>query len=188
MFAANAVYVPQTSFTYATWNPSDKNAAITLSGGNLVATTPATTVSQVRATLGKSSGKWYWEVTGMDSGGSLFGIATSAASLSNWTGGQSTSWGYYYTGSVYNGGSIIAGPFGTLVSTDVMGFALDMSANTLAFYKNNVLQYTATIAAGTWYPALGQSGGAGSTAFTANFGASALTYSPPAGFNAGLYV
>src|SRR5690242_10283612 len=48
--------------TYATWNPADKGTGVTLSNGNL--TIVGTGVSQnfARSTIGKSSGKWYWEV------------------------------------------------------------------------------------------------------------------------------
>lgn len=49
--------------TYATLNPSDKDAAITLSGGDLTMSSATNAWRSVRATIGKSSGKWYWEVT-----------------------------------------------------------------------------------------------------------------------------
>src|SRR3989344_5257710 len=54
------------STTFATWNPSDKSASITFSGSDLTATGPTSgsTFFSVRATIGKSSGKWYWESTG----------------------------------------------------------------------------------------------------------------------------
>jgi hypothetical protein len=57
-----------------TWNPSDKNANITLSGGNLVASDTGSVGSTYacRATASFSSGKIYWEVT--------FGWLTSGAS------------------------------------------------------------------------------------------------------------
>lgn len=63
-----ASYPPPTpSVTYATWNPSDKSANVTLSNGNLTATITANTAFYgARATIGKSSGKWYWEQTVSD--------------------------------------------------------------------------------------------------------------------------
>ena len=42
------------------WNSSD-NFDITLSGGDLVASVNGPV--GVRANMGKSTGKWYWEVT-----------------------------------------------------------------------------------------------------------------------------
>lgn len=41
--------------TYATLNPSDKDAAITLSGGDLTMTSATNAWRSVRATIGKSS-------------------------------------------------------------------------------------------------------------------------------------
>lgn len=49
--------------TYATWNPADKSADITLSLGNLKATQTTSSWDSVRSTIGKTSGKWYWEYT-----------------------------------------------------------------------------------------------------------------------------
>ncbi len=50
-----------------TWNPSDKDAAITLSSGNLTATgasSPSNVFKAVRATVGKwNSGKWCYQFT-----------------------------------------------------------------------------------------------------------------------------
>ena len=51
------------SITYATWNPSDKGTNITLSNGNLTVAKGNAGWESVRATIGVSSGKWYWEVT-----------------------------------------------------------------------------------------------------------------------------
>ena len=77
----------------------------------------------------------------------------------------------------------------TYTTGDVIGVALDMGAGTIIFYKNNVSQGTAfTGLSGTMYRrcyteyrrlALGVA--------PPNFGATALTYSPPVGYNAGLY-
>lgn len=50
---------------YATWNPADKGGGVILLNGNRsvsLSTTP-TDGGSVRSTIGKSSGKWYWEVT-----------------------------------------------------------------------------------------------------------------------------
>ena len=73
--------------TYATWNPADKGADITLSGGNLVATHTSDNAATVRANVGKSSGKWYWEITttGHANQGWLFGVADGTTSISGGT-------------------------------------------------------------------------------------------------------
>jgi len=59
----NLTSIDQTTDTctnnFATWNPLDKNSTVTLSEGNTKLS--ATSTEQCRATLGVSSGKWYWE-------------------------------------------------------------------------------------------------------------------------------
>lgn len=41
------------ALTYATWNPSDKGAALTLSGGNLTVTKTTAGAELVRSTISK---------------------------------------------------------------------------------------------------------------------------------------
>ncbi len=73
----------------STWNPSDRSASITLTGGNLVATGGAFAAASVRGTLSKSSGKHYFECLvnahNVAGGGGTprlrVGIATGAHSL-----------------------------------------------------------------------------------------------------------
>ena len=59
----NLTAIDQTTDTctnnFATWNFIDKNSTVTLSEGNTKLS--ATSTEQCRATLGVSSGKWYWE-------------------------------------------------------------------------------------------------------------------------------
>lgn len=77
--------IPQPA-TYATWNPSDRNAALVLGGGNLTVTTSATSSawSCVRATVPMLAGQHYWETvfnyTG--AGDCAVGIASGTFSLS----------------------------------------------------------------------------------------------------------
>ncbi len=182
---AVGLFVATVTNVYATWNPSDKSSHITLSGGNLTATTDGT-ASSVRSTIGKSSGKWYWEVSMLTNQFQIIGIQNATASLNQFPGGDANGWGYYgSSGSKYNGAGAVA--YGaTFTAGDVIGVALDMTAGTIIFYKNNSSQGTAfTGLTGTQFAAIGDPGAAG--AHTANFGASAFTYTPPAGYNAGLY-
>src|ERR1700688_4047700 len=66
--------------TTTTWNPSDKSAGITLSGGNLVATGSASPAS-VRSTASRLS-KYYFEVTATTAGSNMaIGIADATYSL-----------------------------------------------------------------------------------------------------------
>ena len=173
--------------TYATWNSADKGANITLSNGDLTCTTNSTR-NAVRSTIGKSSGKWYWEVTYDVTTGANIGVGTSAMALTNYPGAGTTSYGYFAdspNNGIYNNGAVVDAA-AAYVITDIIGIALDMSGLTVDFYKNNVIQGSIAIAAGTWYAAAGDGYPTGGQV-TANFGATSLTYTPPAGYNAGLY-
>lgn len=170
--------------TYATWNPSDKSADITLSGGNLTATGTTAAGKSVRSTLSKTSGKWYWEFTATSAAVAI-GVATSSASLASFTGGDINGWGYSSNGLLYNNSSG-TGSNASYTSGDIIGVAWDVAAGTISFYKNNTLQPSgfSSIPSGC-FVACGNTSASGLG--TANFGATALTYSPPSGFNAGLY-
>jgi hypothetical protein len=171
--------------TYATWNGADKDASITLSGGSLVATTSGVGTSLVRSTIGKSSGKWYWEYTFTVATPIFLGVSDTTPATNHWPGQDATSYSYYKSGNSYNVATATA--YGaTFVAGDVISVMLDMDSGLIAFRKNNAAQGTAyTGLTGTMYACVGANVGA--SAITANFGASAMVYSPPAGYNTGLY-
>lgn len=170
--------------TYATWDPSNKGAGVTLTLSNLRATNTSGVNELVKSTLGKSTGKWYWEITVQTVREDL-GVANSTQSTSGFVGDSPNSTGYNSSGVIFrNSASLSAAA--SYTTGDVIGFALDMGAGTLQFFKNNVSQYVATGITGTVYAAGGGTSGS-SSQMTANFGSTALTYSPPSGYNAGLY-
>lgn len=74
------------AITYATWNPADKGANITLSGGNLTATTSAFAWDAVRTTISKSTGKWYFEMSITANNLGFSGIGKSTATLASYLG------------------------------------------------------------------------------------------------------
>lgn len=180
------------SVTYATRNSADKSANIALSSWDLVATATNTAWKSVRATIGKSSGKWYWEVVVTKAGtwNAMVWLARSTSSLATYGGSVATDWVYYsYNGkadakNAYNNNINIT-YWAAFVTWDVIGVAMDMDAWELTFYKNNTSQGTFTGLSGTMYPIASPYDN--TLYFTANFGATALTYSPPWGFNAWLY-
>lgn len=168
---------------YATWNPSDKNSNVILGGGNLVASSSGyTDWHSVRATSGKSTGKWYWEETVTTVGGNImtgFGKSTASIANTDYVGKDANGWGYYNsTGNKYNTGSSAA--YGATYTTgDVIGKCLDLDNGTISFYKNNVFQGIAyTGISGTIYP---MSSIWQSSVLTANFGQNPLKYTPPNG-------
>ena len=176
--------------TYASWNPSDKGSTVTLSNSNLTATFPSSTVQSARATIGKSSGKWYWEIKqNGDVTGPVAGISRASMSVSSmWVGGTSDSWSEYIAiGRKYNAGSgAVYGSTG--IDGSVLGIALDMDGKTITFYIDGANQGVAfTGLSGTVFPTVSQSGGFYTCNFVANFGATPFTYSVPGGYNAGLY-
>ena len=171
--------------TYATWNPADKSADITLSLGNLKATQTTSSWDSVRSTIGKTSGKWYWEYT-MTWSDWFDGIGNSSATLTNHVWFDANWRSYYFSDWSKVNNNTYTAYWATWNGTSVISVALDMNAGTLIFYKNNVSQGTAfTWLSGTIYAMIGVYGN--TTSVTANFGATAQTYSPPSGYNAGLY-
>lgn len=67
------------SITYTKWNSADKDADITLSGGDLTTSVIGGGTGGVRSLIGKSSGKWYWEyyMTTLDTKQVILGIANA---------------------------------------------------------------------------------------------------------------
>lgn len=179
------LYIETGAPSYAIWNPADKGANVNLSNGNLSMVTTSTG-GTARSTVSKSSGKWYWEVTYTSSPDLAVGIAKATASLTGYLGIDSSGYSYVASnGSKYNGSGPIAYgatfPLGT-----VIGIAMDLDAGTLTFYRNGVSQGVAfTGLSGTFFAAQGTNNNGGGC--TANFGQTPFAYSPPAGFNAGLY-
>lgn len=173
--------------SFSTWNPSDKGAAVTLSNGDK---TMALTSNNdcVRGTDGKTSGKWYWEIT-VDSfsgaSGPGIGVANGSAGLTA-SFAVANAWCYYsQNGNKYDEGSGSA--YGaTFTSGAVIGVALDVDAGTVEFFKNGSSQGVWTPGlTGTIYPFVGGDSVI-NLQLTANFGASAFAYSPPSGFTAGI--
>jgi hypothetical protein len=179
--------------TYATWNPADKSSNLTLSNGDLTASGPAATWACGRATVGKSSGKWYWEIHWDTSTTNylMVGVGNSSASVASgsYPGFDANGYGYLCSldGHKYNNGD--QGAYGaTCVQGDTIGVALDMDAGTIVMYKNGVSQGTMFSGlSGTIYPMIGAGADAATLTITANFGASAFSYSVPSGFNSGIY-
>jgi len=170
--------------TYATWNPSDKWANITLSGWNLNVVNSTAGWNMVRSTIWKSSGKWYWEVTVNWPNSHNIGIANSSANLSSYVGSDANGWWWSEISMKYNNWSWTA-YWSTYTTGNIIWVALDMDAGTLVYYRNNTSQWTAfTWLTGTIYAAAWS---INSSSTTTNFWATAFTYSPPGWFNSWLY-
>jgi hypothetical protein len=170
---------------YATLNPLD-NGGLTLSNGNLQFNRATTSWISGRATIGMSSGKWYWEVVQTAGANMMVGISKGDASQSSYVGAVATGWAYNSgDGNKYNNVSNSA--YGnTYTTNDVIGVAFDVDSGDLKFYKNGTVQNSGTAAytgltSGPYFPAVSLYGTA--TAFT-NFGQRPFAYTAPSGFKA----
>lgn len=167
-----------------TWNPSDKDATITLSNGNLTAACSSVGFGAVRSVRGVSDGKYYWEVTIQTANArELVGVIDGASVINTILGTSATSYGYFgFDGTKRNNASSTA--YGaTFGNGDIISVLLDMDAGTLTFWKNGSTQGTAfTGLTGTLYAAFSGGSASFTEQGTVNFGASAFTYSPPAGY------
>lgn len=175
-------------YIWATLNPSDKSANITLSGGNLTFTTSGGTSQLCRSTYAMAvNTKTYIEVTAMantTSADNMIGWCTAATSTSSYPGSDLNGYGMRLdVGDIRRNGSNNA--YTTALSDGhVWGFAFDLTsgAATMTLYVDNVSRGAFSIADGPYYFAVG---GVNSFNFgaTVNFGATSFTYTPPAGFS-----
>jgi len=194
------------SYTYATWNPGDKSSYITLSNGNLTATASSSGWRSVRCNISKNSGKHYFEITATSIKGSydgqlaLFGIADIMMSVDNYVGSSSgAGWGWWGNDTqkqYYHAGSASSATVG-IVDGDIVMIAFDVGGSKLWFGKNGTWNASGDPANGTnpiftgldgwsntYYACLSLQNPAYATA---NFGATTFAYTPPSGFNAGIY-
>lgn len=171
---------------YSTLNPLQSGSTITLSNANLNVSDSGASGACVASTFAVNSGKWYWEVT-LGNAVSYVGMSTpqSAGIVVGYLGsasgqfiynpnGASSSW---IDGIVYNYST-----GSTATTNDVIGVAIDFTANTVVFYKNGVSMGTfgsSFLAGRTWSPAFKSN--LASTA-TFNFGQRPFSYTPPSGF------
>jgi hypothetical protein len=175
-----------TAANYATFNPVIPSN-FTLSNGNLnVAGTSE--VGAAISTIGMSSGKWYWESTGLtgSNGNHAFGICNSTALGKSEPNGTA---GFWVTnginGNKYANGGAGAAYMSSYTNNDVIGIAFDADAGTVVYYKNGVSQGTAFtgLTSGPYFAINGYESGA---AFTSciNFGQRGFAYTAPSGFKA----
>jgi hypothetical protein len=200
---------------YASWSSTNKSSNITLSNNNL--TFRGGTVNKFGtgiATIGKSSGKWYWEITINTPAGTALGGLVGACNWIPDSANTKNVWQNLQGAGISNNGTVPclrlwisgAGPITSgscitsLVNNDVISFALDMDSPTksLKIYKNGIQHgITITGLTGTWYPACMSQGTVITAGGTANFGQNAWSTNPTvtstrntlfaAGYNQGVY-
>ena len=178
----------------ATWSPITGTSNVTLSNGNLDASTANTchTVS----TIGMTTGLWYWEITQIANGGNA-GIYRFDAPVTNRLPNVANQ-AYVYNGNgyVYDGqANPVGSQYSTYTTNDVISFAFDATNGKLYVAKNGTWQNSGNPAAGTgavvtgittsslWFAGVADGGGS-TTSWTANFGQRPFSYTAPSGYKA----
>lgn len=161
------------AWTPTTWDAATKEFTAYLSGGDLVYSTDNYYANTVTSVASAVAGRWYWETTldvFVPGAAGRFGAITNGVEN-----GLGRDW-----------------QLGSPVQGDVLGFALDIGAGAIEFFKNGASVRLATgLEANpgeTWkaYLQLTSPPGSGETvSATTNFGASAFAFPVPTGFNAG---
>lgn len=164
--ASNTVTIDPEPAAY--WNSAAKSPIFTLSqtGDKLATVTGSATWGTVLGVTGRSSGKWYFEVSISNSGAGnmMIGIAKSTVGLTNFLGFDANGWTCVYnTGTAnfvkdYNNN--VTNTLNVLsLGTCIIGVALDLDAGEVRAYQDNNSVKTAGAAiytglSGTFYPAL----------------------------------
>lgn len=149
------------------WNPSDKANTVTLSNSNKTATIAPAGATSVRGTVGKSTGKWYYEVLVGGGEFNMIGLGRATSDIDSYPGSDSTSVGYYSNGTKFGGND--NGSAGASYATgDRIGVAIDADTGTVRYYKNGAQQGNpAVVSTGfAYFPMVGNGGGGNPTILT----------------------
>jgi hypothetical protein len=179
-------------------NTNDKySSGVTLSTDNKTVTFDSSVGGAVRGTIGRSSGKWYFEakILGAESGSTGYtpgiGIAPSTTSLYHpWQNADELLWYSYGTNNSYmlygNGLRFVYGTYSWV--GDVIGVALDMGTKIVRFYRNGVAQAsfsTTTYSnATTFYPMLSGAAAGGTNSSVQLLAGLDMINNLPAGYSA----
>ncbi len=132
-----------------TWNPADKGATVSLSNGNLTAGSSSPAFASVRATLGRSAGKFYYEILCTTLGSTRTGLGDGSFSLSTYVGNSAKSAGHANSFITNNGYTLTNSGTFALANGDYLMFAVDMDADKAWVGKNNAWQLSGDPGAGT---------------------------------------
>ncbi len=182
-----------------TWSATDHSTDFVLSNGNLSISTGQ---GLARGSAPVAS-KAYWEVKAdlLGSNRILIGIVNAASPVTAYVGSDANGAGFWAAGGILVNGAYFGGSNSWVgyVQGDVIGVALDPTAKLVWFrinagnWNSNAsanpatgtggVDYSGTaFGSGAIYAAFGATGGG--QAITANFGATAFTFTAPSGFAA----
>lgn len=183
-----------------TWNASDKSSNITLTNGNLTATTTSATQGAVRCNTSASSGKYYWEASLEVLAGSAFAVGWSNSSSALGTAMGGTDKNSVVVDSV--AGTILfnntsQGSLGAGIALFTVCIAYDIT-NKLIWFRNDAGLWNGSataspgsgtggvslsaINAGPYFPVFAANSSGAQV--IANFGATDFNYPIPSGFSA----
>jgi hypothetical protein len=175
-----------TTANYCVLSPIASSPLISLTNGNLTA--GGTDEASLIGTIGVNSGKWYWEVT-VTSGSvtPYLGVGSNPYDKSGVGSNYLLAGISWYGNAIKKAYTGTSSTSATSNTTGVYGFALDISAGTLAYYFNNSLVFTDTTiptSGVTLFP-LNVHTNSGSNSWNPanfNFGQQPFSYTPPTGF------
>ncbi|WP_339340117.1 LamG-like jellyroll fold domain-containing protein [uncultured Oceanicoccus sp.] len=179
---------------YATLNPLDRKSTVSLSNGNLDATTSTTGWAGVKGTIGVSSGKYYFEATANGSAANkvFFGICASSVKpdTSGYLQDDSTERAkgmliFCDNGQYQLDGNSRVNYSSSMADGDVIAIAYDLDGNTVQFYKNgsalgSIDISSSPLASTTVVPLYIHYNT--NTTYHLNFGQRPFAYTPPTGF------
>jgi hypothetical protein len=166
---------------YCTLNPL--RSGMTLSNGNLRATS-SSSYAACTATIGVSTGKFYYETLIEDAGGTAvaIGVGTKDTVPTTYLGAGTYDFGYIGT-IIYGNDTNLQTGLPSLATGDTVGVAMNLDNSVTTFYKNGVFVTTQNMTSGIeYYPALGDNSSGGQPILSANFGQKPFKFPPPAGF------
>ena len=147
--------------TQATWDPANTNAGLTLSNGNLTATSTVDgTNENTIGTVSHSTGKWHFEFqnnTIIHEGDPSFGLTSSLDSAGTYL-GQNTAGVGYYGGGSGDGFYLNASPIGPSSADDEGSWCaidIDIDGKLIWFYSSVTSRYNSSATAN---PATGTGG------------------------------
>ena len=164
-----------------TWDYDNAGNA-TVEEDGLTATVPNYN-SAIRASVGKTQGKWYWEVT-VSNNYAIIGIIDDTLPIPSQPYNTEHFRGFYgRNGNKYNGAS---SSYTTALASsgETIGVAVDIDVGTIEFYRNGTslgVAFTDIDTMGTIYPML-SSGYTVAVGVEANFGETPFQYNIPEGY------
>jgi hypothetical protein len=174
---------------YPTWNPLKlyTSSALTLSNANLTASDTTSAISTRIATMSlPTTGKWYWEITVTAISAANGFVGAIDAATANGNSAIQSKGTYRSNGEITNLAGTLQTGGASYTNADIIGVAVDVTAGTVQFYKNNVAQGSTpsfSFSAGTeLFPYVATDNNAGTKTFDANFGQRPFSYTPPSGF------